>query len=228
MEHGVRSGNLGIRLALGFLGLIAIMLLLVFVPAGTLRWWQGWLFTAVFLVPFVPMILYFVKHDPHLIASRMSGTEPRRSQELIAAALKLSWVASMILPGLDHRFHWSHVSAGIVILGDALILASVALFFRVFKENTFAAATVRVEAEQRVISTGPYALVRHPMYAGAIAMFIGTPLGLGSVWALLTFPFLLLTLVARLVDEERYLGESLPGYADYLKTVRYRLIPHVW
>jgi protein-S-isoprenylcysteine O-methyltransferase Ste14 len=228
MENSTDNRKLGASMLTGLIELVVLLLLVVFAPAGTLHWWQGWAFFAVFLGLSLIVIAYFSKRDPHLLANRISHTEQRGRQMWIAGALRLTWCVSVILPGLDHRFHWSHLSAGIAILGDVLVVAGYAAIFLALRENTFAASTVKVESEQRVISTGPYALLRHPMYAGAVLMFVGTPLALGSLWGLLIVPPLLVALVARLLDEERFLREQLPGYKEYVGTVRHRLVPYVW
>ncbi len=133
--------------------------------------------------------------------------------------------ALLVVPALDHRYGWSTMSAGVAILGDVMILAGYAIIFLVFKENSFASARIEVAADQRVISTGPYALVRHPMYAGALLYLVGMPLALGSWWGLIAFAAFTLVLTWRLLDEERFLARSLPGYADYCAKVRWRLVP---
>ena len=136
--------------------------------------------------------------------------------------------AVLIVPGLDYRFHWSQVPAAIVVLGDMLLVLSLAMIFFVFRENSYAASTIKVEAEQRVITTGPYRLVRHPMYSAALILFLATPLALGPAWGLIVAIPLVAALVARLRDEERYLSAHLPGYYAYRQQVSYRLVPLVW
>jgi protein-S-isoprenylcysteine O-methyltransferase Ste14 len=134
----------------------------------------------------------------------------------------------MILPSLDHRFSWSAVPLPVVVLGDVLTVLGFFIVFRVFKENTFTAATIEVASDQRVISTGPYAIVRHPMYSGTLVMLVGTPLVLGSWWGLLMFVLMIFAIAWRALDEERFLRKNLPGYAEYCQIVRYRLVPFVW
>jgi protein-S-isoprenylcysteine O-methyltransferase Ste14 len=235
MAEGIRtasgSTNLERKAALGLLRLQIILMLLVFISAGTIRFWQGWLFSAVFLVSVVAITWYFVKHDPHLIENRMTagpGAEQQRSQKIIQAFTGTLAALLVILPGLDHRFDWSSVPAPIVILSDALILLGFLIVYRVFNENSFAASTIKVEAEQRVISTGPYRLVRHPMYVGGALMLLATPLALGSWWGLVIAFAIVAAIVVRLLDEERYLSANLPGYDAYCREVRYRLIPLIW
>jgi protein-S-isoprenylcysteine O-methyltransferase Ste14 len=134
----------------------------------------------------------------------------------------------MILPSLDHRFSWSAVSLPVVVAGDVLTALGFLIVFLVFKENTFTAATIAVTRDQKVVSTGPYSVVRHPMYSGALVMLFGTPLALGSWWGLLMFIPMILTIAWRASDEERFLFKNLSGYKEYCQIVRYRLVPFVW
>jgi protein-S-isoprenylcysteine O-methyltransferase Ste14 len=138
------------------------------------------------------------------------------------------WVAVFVLPGLDHRFGWSNVPFWLVIIGDLLILLSMWMCYRVFKENSFGSATIEVQKDQKVISTGPYAIVRNPMYSSAVLYFIGMSLALGSLWGLVLVPFMALFFVVRLFDEETFLAQSLPGYTEYCSRVRWHLIPGIF
>ncbi len=225
------TNNLQRTVVLGLARLQVILMLLIFVPAGTLRFWQGWLFSMVFLASVVLLTFYFLKRDPHLIENRMTAgpaAEQQRSQKIIQAFTGTLAAILVIVPGLDHRFHWSSVPAPIVILANALVILGFLIIFRVFEENSFAASTIKVEAEQRVISTGPYRLVRHPMYAGGALLLLATPLALGSLWGLPVAVAISLAIVVRLLDEERYLSVNLRGYDAYRREVRHRLIPMVW
>ena len=225
------AGNLQRTVLLGLLRLQAILALLIFLPAGSLRYWQGWLFWIVFFACVLVVTLYFVQHDPHLIENRMKagpGAEQETSQKIIQAFTGTLAAALVIISGLDHRYRWSSVATPIVLLGDALIVFGFAIVFQVFRENSFAASTIKVEAEQRVISTGLYGWVRHPMYVGGALMLLAAPLALGSLWGVLIGIALTAAIVVRLLDEERYLSINLPGYDAYRRKVRYRLIPMVW
>ncbi len=225
------TNNLQRTVVLGLARLQVILMLLIFAPAGTLRFWQGWLFSMVFLASVVLLTFYFLKRDPHLIENRMMAgpaAEQQRSQKIIQAFTGTLAAVLVIVPGLDHRFHWSSVPAPIVILANALVILGFLIIFRVFEENSFAASTIKVEAEQRVISTGPYRLVRHPMYAGGALLLLATPLALGSLWGLPVAVAISLAIVVRLLDEERYLSVNLRGYDAYRREVRHRLIPMVW
>jgi isoprenylcysteine carboxyl methyltransferase (ICMT) family protein YpbQ len=164
--------NLQREVALGLARLQVIMMLLIFIPAGSLRFWQGWLFSIVFLASVVFLTFHFLKRDPHLIENRMKGgpgAEQQRSQKIIQAFTGMLAAALVIIPGLDHRYQWSSVPGTIVMVANLAVILGFLIIYRVFEENSFAASTIKVEAGQRVISTGPYRWVRHPMYAGGAA-----------------------------------------------------------
>jgi protein-S-isoprenylcysteine O-methyltransferase Ste14 len=204
---------------------------LLIVPAGTLRFWQGWLYGFVFIAATTVIGLYFLKHDPKLVERRMKAgptAEQEPAQKIIISIISIGFLLLMIVPGLDYRWHWSAVPPWLVLVADGMVVLSFAIMFLVLKQNSYAASTIQVEADQPVVSSGTYAIVRHPMYAGALLLVIFTPLALGSYWTLLvlipTFP----VLAWRLLDEERFLKLNLPGYADYCRQVRYRLIPGIW
>jgi protein-S-isoprenylcysteine O-methyltransferase Ste14 len=205
--------------------------LLIFLSAWSLRYWQGWLYWLVFSAAVWWITLYFLRHDPHLIEGRMKGgpgAEQQPAQKIIQMSAAVLAAALVILPGLDHHFGWSSVSSTVVLIAEAMVAQGFAIIFRVFRENSFAASTIKVESEQRVISTGPYGTVRHPMYAGASLIILATPLALGSLWGLLPAMALIAVVMVRLLDEERYLSVNLSGYESYRNSVRYRLIPMVW
>jgi protein-S-isoprenylcysteine O-methyltransferase Ste14 len=223
--------ELALKAVLGLAALVIVLGIAIFVPAGTLAYWQGWLYLLVFVGSATVITMYLWQNDPQLLQRRVNAgptAEQQTSQQIIQVLAALSFVAIFVVSGLDHRFGWSQVPLALVILGDALVLAGLFAVFLVFRENSFSSATVEVAAEQRVISTGPYAIVRHPMYAGAFVMLLGTPPALGSWWGLLPALLLMLVIVWRLLDEERLLARELPGYPDYMKSVRYRLVPGLW
>jgi protein-S-isoprenylcysteine O-methyltransferase Ste14 len=212
---------------LGTLALAA----LIFVPAGTWRYWQGWTYAAVFVATSVAFTVYLALHDPELLRRRMQagpGQEQEPVQRIIMRFALAGFVLLILVPALDYRFGWSRVPWWIAIAGDGLVALGFYSFYRVVRVNSFAASTIRVEEGQNVVSTGPYALVRHPMYSGAFALLLGTPLALGSWWGLLVVPVLLAVLALRLLNEEDVLARDLPGYTAYQQKVRYRLIPFVW
>jgi protein-S-isoprenylcysteine O-methyltransferase Ste14 len=223
--------DLYIKVAVQLLLFPVVMGALLFLPAGTLDYWEAWVFVAVFFACSAAIGIWLMIKDPKLLERRMKvgpTAEKEPTQKIIAAFALLSFAGSALLPALDHRFGWSDVPTSIVILGDVLIALSYLVFYFVLRENTYSASTIQVEENQRVISTGPYALVRHPMYAGALILMIGIPLALGSWWGLLLFLPGLAVILWRLLDEERFLSENLAGYTEYKNTVLYRLVPFVW
>jgi protein-S-isoprenylcysteine O-methyltransferase Ste14 len=225
------SKRLYLELTVRLLLSLPFMGLLLFLPAGTLRYWEAWLFGAVFFACNLVMTLYLLIADPQLLERRLRvgpTAEKTASQKLIMVVALLFFAGAAVLPALDHRFGWSDMPVAVVLLGDALIILSYVGFLRVFRANTYGAATVQVEAGQKVISTGPYAIVRHPMYSFALVMTAGMPLALGSWYALLTLVPGAFVLAWRLLDEERYLHRNLPGYTEYTRKVRWRLLPGVF
>lgn len=204
---------------------------LLFLPAGTLKFWQAWALWSLVGLLMALGGTYFVKHDPALMKRRLRRgpvAEKETSQKIIIALLSVFLVASFLIPGLDHRFGWSHVPPLVVVAGDLLVAAGFLLIFLTFKVNSFAAATIDVEPTQTVATTGPYRIVRHPMYIGVLLVLTFFPLALGSYWALLIAPFTFALIVWRLLDEERFLARNLSGYEEYCRTTRSRLIPYVW
>ena len=214
------------------LALLAIAMgALLFVSAGSLVYWQAWLYLAVFFGPSTAATLDLLRRDPALLKRRLNGgpmAEKRIAQKIIMLFTSASFMALLVVPGLDHRYGWSATPAYMVIAGTLSVLVGFILIMRVYRENPFTSATIEVAADQRVISTGPYAYVRHPMYASALFYLVGTPLTLGSYWGLLALAVMLPFLVWRLFDEERFLTRDLPGYSDYLRKVRWRLIPGIF
>lgn len=204
---------------------------LLFWPAGTFDYWQAWIFIAVFVVAtMVPTVGLAVRYPDAFRRRMRSGplAETRTVQKLIMAGLIAVVVAMAVVSALDHRFAWSSVASPVAILGNVLVAAGVLMGELVVVQNNYAAATITVEAEQEVVSTGLYGVVRHPMYVGALIMIIGTPLALGSYWGLVAVPLAVLIFAARIADEEKALRENLPGYPEYTEKVQYRLLPYVW
>jgi protein-S-isoprenylcysteine O-methyltransferase Ste14 len=219
------------RAWLGLICLAVIMGLLLFLAAGTVRYWQAWVYLGVFIGVSVLITLYLMKKDPALLKRRLSGgptAEKERTQMIIMSFASAGFIGLLVVPALDHRFHWSSVPAYIVIAGDLLTALGFYLIFLVYKENKFTSATIEVASDQKVISTGPYAVVRHPMYAGGLLYLPGMPLALGSYWGFLVFLAVLPVLIWRLLDEERFLAKNLPGYVEYCAKVRWRLVPKVF
>src|SRR5262245_3762324 len=230
-DNDVKANTIGhqawIRSALFVLAMAAML----FVPAGSLHFWQGWLYGFVFVTAMMTFSIYFLKHDPKLVERRMRAgplAEDRFSQKIIMAITVLGFILALVLPGLDHRWHWSAVPLWLVLAANAGVALAFVIFFIVLKENRYAASTIRVEAGQPVISSGVYSIVRHPMYSGALLLLILTPLALGSFWTMLLIVPLVPVLIWRLLDEEHFLKQILPGYLDYCRTTRFRLIPRIW
>jgi protein-S-isoprenylcysteine O-methyltransferase Ste14 len=223
--------NLNAKAWLALAGLAVVMGLLLFVPAGTIHYWQAWVYLSIFTGASVLTTLYLIRKDPALLERRMSGgptAEKRPTQRFIMLCTSIGFIALLVVPAFDHRFGWSNVPLCVVLVGDLLVAVGFALIFRVYRENTFSSATIEVIEGQQIISTGPYAIVRHPMYASAFLYLIGTPLALGSYWGLLPIAAMMPFLIWRLLDEERLLAAELPGYSDYQKKVRFRLVPGIW
>jgi protein-S-isoprenylcysteine O-methyltransferase Ste14 len=212
-------------------GLLIGLAVLVFVPAWTLKYWQAWVFLAVFSLSMMGLTRYLMTSNPQLLERRLDSgpkSETRRSQKLIHFLVSKSLIAAAVLPAIDHRFGWSRVPPYVVALGDALVALGTFLVLLVFKENAFASANIEIQTEQKTITTGPYAVVRHPMYLGWLITFFGIPIALGSWWALFTVVPLTLVIVWRLLDEEIFLAKNLADYLAYQEQVRYRLVPYVW
>ncbi len=210
---------------------VAVIAALLFTAAGTVHYWQAWIFLAVYLVSSLVITLDLVKTNPKLLERRMRGgpfAEKKTSQKIIMALTSLGFVALIIVPALDRRLAWSHMPSFVVLAGDALVVLGFVAVYFVFRANSFAAATIELAPDQQVISTGPYAWVRHPMYAGGLVLLAGIPIALASWWGLLVLAAMLPALIWRMIDEENFLTRSLPGYGGYLAKVRYRLVPGIW
>ncbi|HEY3818480.1 MAG TPA: isoprenylcysteine carboxylmethyltransferase family protein [Polyangiaceae bacterium] len=205
--------------------------LALFVPAGTLRFVEAWVFVGLFTAASLAIAIHLARTDPALLARRTHAgpvAEKEWSQKIIQGVASVSFLSTVVVPALDHRFGWSHAPLPVIVIGDALVLAGFLLVFLVFRENTFTSSVIEVASEQRVVDSGPYAVVRHPMYAGALVLVAGIPIALGSWVGLATLPPFAAIVVWRLLDEERFLVVHLPGYAAYREKTRYRLLPRVW
>lgn len=212
-----------------FFGLVVIGLLL-FRSAGTIQYWQAWVYLAVGAVTSTLLTLSITK-DPTLLENRSKtgvAAEQRPIQKVIVWCMGLVWIGSFVVPGLDRRYGWSSMPTWLSIGGNLLVIASMWMVCRVFKENSFASATVEIGEEQKVITTGPYAIVRNPMYSSATVYFIAMSLALGSYWGLIPSVLMTLGFVWRLFDEEKFLAQNLAGYTEYCAKVRWHLIPGVF
>jgi protein-S-isoprenylcysteine O-methyltransferase Ste14 len=215
----------------GLLFLLLVMSTLLFLPAWTFDYWQAWAFLAVFFSSAMAITAYLMKKDPKLLGRRVHAgptAEKETSQKIIQSITSLGFIAMLVIPALDHRFAWSTMSLYLEVAGEVLVAIGFLIVFLVYKENTFTSATIELAPEQKVISTGLYAVVRHPMYMGALLLLVGMSLSLGSWWGLFVLLIIIPALVWRLFDEEKFLARNLSGYLEYRKKVRCRLIPLVW
>jgi protein-S-isoprenylcysteine O-methyltransferase Ste14 len=224
--------NLNLRAILGTLSGGIAFFILIFLPAWTLDYWQGWVFLGTFMVPLTLITVWMAVYDPQLLERRLRGgprAERTAAQKRFTAVALFVGIIAVVIMVFDHRFGWSPaVPAWLSLVGDALVAFGIAIYFLVIRENRFAAATVEIAEGQTVVSTGPYAIVRHPMYAGAILFLLGAPIALGSWWGFLFTPLFVGGLVWRLLNEETFLRANLLGYAEYTSEVRYRLVRHIW
>ncbi|PRY02479.1 methyltransferase family protein [Allonocardiopsis opalescens] len=224
-------GGLYARAAAGLVFMLALMGALLFPLAGTLGYWQAWALLAVYGVGSLAMTVYLARRDPALLERRTAigpMGEKRAGQRALMYVVSLAFLALLAVSALDHRFAWSAVPPYLSVAADVLAAAGLLIIFRVFRENGFSSTSVEVADGQRVISSGPYAVVRHPMYSGALLFVLAIPVALGSWWGLLAFVPLAATLVWRTLDEEQLLRRELAGYTEYTRGVRYRLLPRVW
>ena len=223
--------NLILQTARTFLIGIVVLSALILLPAWTLDYWQAWVFIVVFTTSANAIGVYLTLKDPALLERRKKfgpRAEQRPAQRIIITLGVVGFLGSMVFSALDHRFRWSSVPTSIALAGDALLVLGFLIDLLVFRENSYGASNIEVTADQKVISTGPYAIVRHPMYVGVLFMGLGTPLALGSWWGLLLVLLMVPVLALRILDEEKLLEHDLPGYTAYEHKVRYRLVPSVW
>lgn len=213
------------RFGIGVIALCAIF----FIPAGTLRYWQAWLWLGVVLIPLLAVGTYLFLKDPALLERRMHTRETEKPQKLMVKLSLIWFVLAFLIPGLDRRFHWSRVPTEIVWASALLVFIGYLMVVLVLRENSYASRVVEVMEGQKLIDTGPYAVVRHPMYLGSMILYAFTPLALGSYWAVLPmWLFILILVILRIPNEEEVLKRDLPGYEEYMQKVRYRLLPGIW
>jgi len=216
------------KIFLLFLLTVAVTALVLFLPAGSFNYWQAWVFMAVLFTPAIVILAYFLKHDPEFLERRLRYREKETSQQKLIIVTDLILLIGIFIPGLDYRYGWSNVPVWLVIASDIVVFLAYMFIFFVFRENSYASRIVEVDKKQKVISTGPYAIVRHPMYAALIPMYLCVPLALGSYPTLIFFAPIIVVIILRIFDEEKLLLRNLKGYREYTKKVRYRLIPGIW
>ena len=207
---------------------VPVLTLIIILPSGRWNYWQGWMYILTLIIPMFFMFGYLLKNDPALLERRMRMREKEAVQRKIVSLSFLYFLAAFILPGLDVRFGWSNVPPLVSFIADVFVFAGYMVFFWVLVTNSFVSRVVEVESNQTVISSGPYALVRHPMYTGVIIMYLASPVALGSFWALLPATLIVPLLIARIYNEEHVLLRDLPGYKEYTQAVVFRLVPGIW
>jgi protein-S-isoprenylcysteine O-methyltransferase Ste14 len=227
-EPTLARGQLLQTVVARFGGAFLLLCAMFFLPAGTLAYWQAWVWMAILFIPMTGVLIYLSRKDPALLERRMRTREPEKEQSLLIKLSLLWFAVTFLLPGFDRRFGWSHVPLAIVIAADALVLLGYCIFIWVVRENTYASRVVEVERDQKVISSGPYSIVRHPMYVGVLLIYLCTPLALGSFWTLIPALLMVPFIVARIRNEEQVLQRDLSGYSEYMQATRFRLIPGIW
>ncbi len=230
-KRGLFMKNLILPTLRTFLIGVIVLGLLLFLPAGTLHYWQAWVFIIVFAVSTNVIGIYLALKDPALLERRKKfgpGQEQSPAQKIIISLAILSFLGLFVFCAIDYRFGWSPVPAVVAVAGDILVALGLLIDLIVFRENSYGSSTIETVAGQKVIATGPYALMRHPMYMGVLVMVIGVPLALDSWWGLAILLITIPVLMWRILDEERLLQQELPGYREYTQQVRYRLVPYLW
>ncbi len=222
------SSNLLLRVFVRFGLAIPVLMALFFIPAGTWNYWQAWVYLAVLFIPMIYALWYLYTYMPDLLERRIRMKEQEPAQKRLIGISAIIFMLFYALPGLDQRFGWSIVPAWLVLLANGFVLTGYISIFLVFRENRYASRVVEVAEGQEVISSGPYSVVRHPMYSGALLMYLFSPLALGSYWAVLPAISIFFIIIPRLLNEEEVLTRDLPGYAEYMGKVKYRLLPGIW
>jgi protein-S-isoprenylcysteine O-methyltransferase Ste14 len=221
-------GKLKRLVAFRFLAAIVVIGAMFFIPAGTFAYWQAWLYCAIVFIPVAFFALWLLRHDPELAARRMRLGEKRSAQKKVISFSILTFFIGFLMPGLDRRFHLSAVPNWLVLVSMAVVLLGYLITVLVLRENSYASRVIEIGKGQKVVTTGPYSIVRHPMYLGMALLLLFTPTALGSFWTLIPFGAIIVSLVPRIIDEEKMLMKRLPGYRKYCGKVKYRLVPFVW
>lgn len=228
LDANLSKGRLAILTLTRFVPGIIFLGLITFLPAGTLKYWNAWVFLGELLVPMIFVVPYLFRKDPQLLQKRMKIREKEQQQKSIVGINLILFLAVFILSGLDFRFHWSDVPVWLVTASAILVLAGYLLFFLVMRQNSFASRVIEIQDRQQLVDTGLYAVVRHPMYLAVIIMYFFMPLVLGSWYAFVIMWILPFLMNRRMRNEEKILEEGLEGYRDYMKRVKFRIIPYIW
>jgi len=227
-EKSASNKDLLIKILIRFVIVLFLMAAVIFIPAGTLKYINGWLFMLVIFIPMTFAFVYLYNNDPELLRKRINFKERQAKQRKYQKLATPLYFSTIIVSGLDFRFGWSKVPFWLVIISLIIILCGYLMFFEVLRENSYASRTIQIQAGQKVIDTGLYSFVRHPMYLSVLIMYLFYPLALGSYYALIPALSMPVFLVYRIKDEEKFLMDELPGYIDYRKRVKYRLLPFIW
>ena len=209
------------------LGLVLVCSL-VFIPAGSIRYVNGWLFVCLLFVPMLLLGAVMLAKSPELLKKRLDAKEQRSTQKGVVALSAIIFLGGFVIAGLDFRFGWSHVPMWCVIMASVILLVSYVAYAEVMRENTYLSRKIEVTKDQKIISTGLYGIVRHPMYSSTVFLFLSIPVILGSWFSLICFAFYPIVIVVRIIDEEKILKTELEGYVEYTQKVKYRLIPFIW
>ena len=224
----MKSSKFGLRVLSIVIPVMLIMGATLFIPAGTLDFWEGWLFFSALFIPMFFVFIYMIRHERQLLEKRLNIKERREEQKFIQLFNTFLFFLCMVIAGLDRRYGWSYVPFWLVIASDMMMLIGYYFFIKTMLHNEYASRVIEVQKGQKIIDTGPYAVVRHPMYAAGILMYMFIPVALGSFWAMIPLLLIPVMLVFRLLDEEKALIKGLKGYKQYMKKVKYRLIPWIW
>jgi protein-S-isoprenylcysteine O-methyltransferase Ste14 len=222
------NGKLFINTLIRYFLALLLVGLLIFLPAGSFKFWNGWLYIVTVFIPMFFVLIYLFVKDPDLLKKRMKMKEREKSQRVYLILSIAVFIITYIVPGLDYRFQWSDVPIIIIILSTCIVLVGYLMFFMVMKQNSYASRIVEIQTGQKLIDTGLYAVVRHPMYSAAIILYGFSPLVLGSFYALIPMVFIPVLLIIRIINEEKVLINGLKGYDSYMKKVKYRLFPFIW
>jgi len=228
-RNGKRStGKLLLRVMKKTAVVMIILGAVIFLPAGSLRYWNGWLYIGSLLFLMIPAMIYMCRHNPQLIEKRLSINEKEKEQKVFVKLSVLLCFASFAVPGLDYRFGWSHVPFWLVMVSLLIMISAYGMFFIVMQQNRYASRVIEIQDNHTLIDTGLYSVIRHPMYSSALLLYGVSPLVMGSYYALIPLSFLPPLVVYRLINEEKFLMKELPGYKEYMTRVKYRLIPFIW
>ena len=222
------TGKLFIQAITKYISGVLAVGLLIFLPAGTFSFFNGWLLMGLLFIPMLFAGIVLMLKNPALLKKRLNAKEKLDDQGLVIKLSGLMFVLGFVIAGLGYRFQWFMLPKGLTAAASVVFLVSYALYAEVLRENTYLSRTIEVQENQKVIDTGLYGIVRHPMYSATVLMFLSMPLVLGSIYAFLVFCAYPFIIAKRIRSEEQFLEKELPGYSEYKEKVKYRLIPYVW